>query len=667
MYILVTGGAGYIGSHTVVELINHGYKVIVVDNLCNSSYDAISRIEFIVKQPVLFFNVDIRDFQKLSLIFQQYKVSSVIHFAALKAVGESTTIPLDYYDNNIIGTIKLLEAMKANQVKSIVFSSSATVYGDVTRFGRKYIPIPEDCPNEPTNPYGHTKVTIESILHDLYTSDPQWKTAILRYFNPIGAHPSGLIGEDPLGIPQNLLPYLAQVAIGRREKLAIFGNDYDSHDGTPIRDYIHVIDLAKGHISALEYLSNNTPTGSGIFREWNLGTGKGSTVFEVYHAFCKAVGRDLPYEVVGRRSGDVLNLTANPKRANEELKWETKLTIEDACKDLWNWTTNCPLGYNVNGYKWLQFSDKEISNRRHTVVNGDLEVSILNYGATIQSIKYKGKQLVLGLDTEEEYKNQKAYLGATIGRYANRFELHSKNSVNEIESVTLHGGKNGFDKQNFLGPLVKNKDSNITLEFLLIDPHMNNGFEGDLETIVKFIISGNSIEVDFQAKLLGKADETFVNLTNHTYWNLSNNTYENGIDGTKVKVATNKYLEVDSKLLATGKILTKEVTELKNIDLCYVLDENPQKLLDTRNLPLVPVFEGSDPNSTTWLTVQTTEPSFQVYSGDFTDIPGKFGPRSGFCVEPGRFVSAANKEEWKAFVTLKKGDTYGSKLKYIFQ
>ena len=225
-YILVTGGAGYIGSHTVIELISNGYKVVIVDNLSNSSYDAVARIEFIVKQHVPFYDVDIRNYEQLNKVFQDYKISGVIHFAALKAVGESTKIPLAYYDNNVSGTVNLLEVCKANDVKTIVFSSSATVYGDVTRFGdNSMIPIPEHCPMDPTNPYGRTKFIIESILKDIYNSDDAWKVAILRYFNPIGAHPSGLLGEDPLGIPNNLLPYLAQVAIGRREKLSIFGND----------------------------------------------------------------------------------------------------------------------------------------------------------------------------------------------------------------------------------------------------------------------------------------------------------------------------------------------------------------------------------------------------------------------------------------------------------
>jgi len=369
-YIVVTGGAGYIGSHTVIELIQNGYNVIIVDNLCNSSYEAVTRIESIVEEHVPFFNVDLRDHDALTKVFQEYPVKNVIHFAALKAVGESTKMPLAYYDNNINGTVSLLETMTEYNVKSIVFSSSATVYGDVTRF-KNMIPIPEHCPNDPTNPYGKTKYIIEQIIHDLCESDKTWKAAILRYFNPIGAHPSGLIGEDPLGVPNNLLPYLAQVAVGRREKLLIFGDDYDSHDGTPIRDYIHVVDLSKGHIAALQYL-NSISDSEGLFREWNLGTGKGSTVFEVVDSFCKSVGKKLPYEVVGRRGGDVLNLTADPTRANNELEWEAKLTIEDACKDLWKWTTNNPYGFKSDKPKLNNYMNEEIKTTNDVLHVADI-------------------------------------------------------------------------------------------------------------------------------------------------------------------------------------------------------------------------------------------------------------------------------------------------------
>ncbi|AOA65321.1 UDP-glucose-4-epimerase [Komagataella phaffii CBS 7435] len=354
-YVLVTGGAGYIGSHTVVELLNNDYLVIVIDNLSNSSYHVIKRIETLTGKSVTFFNIDLREESKLRKVFQDYTIDSVLHFAALKAVGESAKSPLQYYDNNVSGTISLLNVMKQNNVKKLVYSSSATVYGDATRY-EDMIPIPEICPVVPTNPYGMSKVIVENIIRDIFASDNGWKSAILRYFNPIGAHPSGLIGEDPFGTPNNLLPYLAQVAIGRRDKLFVFGNDYTSKDGTPIRDYLHIVDLAQGHIAALKYLGTRQ---EGICREWNLGTGNGSTVLEVYEAFCSAVGRKLPYEIVGRREGDVLNLTALPTRANEELGWRTKLTIEDACIDLWNWTTNNPNGYRIEEQKsdWLGKKD----------------------------------------------------------------------------------------------------------------------------------------------------------------------------------------------------------------------------------------------------------------------------------------------------------------------
>ncbi|EEQ38169.1 hypothetical protein CLUG_02292 [Clavispora lusitaniae ATCC 42720] len=510
-YILVTGGAGYIGSHTVVELIQHGYKVVIVDNLVNSSYDAVSRIEYIVKQPVPFFNVDIGDYEGLLKVFQSYDIGGVIHFAALKAVGESTKIPLEYYENNVGGTITLLKVMKKANVKTIVFSSSATVYGDATRF-ENMIPIPEHCPNDPTNPYGKTKYIIENILKDVSTADPTWRAAILRYFNPIGAHPSGLIGEDPLGIPNNLLPYLAQVAIGRREKLSIFGNDYNSHDGTPIRDYIHVVDLAKGHIAALSYL-NKIEEDKGLYRAWNLGTGKGSTVFDVYHAFCKAVGRELPYEVVGRRAGDVLDLTANPTRANTELQWSTTLSIEDSCRDLWNWTTKNPFGYHTEGYSWKLFGDESShQSRLHTVSfpEAKVEFSIANYGATIQSIKKDGHQYVAGYDDLSGYKQaSNPFFGATIGRVANRisnaeFSIDgSKYSVSKNENGTncLHGGENGFDKNYFLGPIVrKNENNDITLSFVYAEKDGSNGFPADLVTYVNYTVNSSSFQIEYEGR-----------------------------------------------------------------------------------------------------------------------------------------------------------------------
>lgn len=354
--MLVTGGAGYIGSHTVVALLEAGRKVVIMDNLSNSSYEAVKRIEKITGvSDIPFFKVDLRDAEGINKILTEYPtITSVIHFAGLKAVGESTKIPLTYYEQNVAGTINLVKVLQQHKVSTFVFSSSATVYGDATRFDNM-IPIPEECPRglDSTSPYGKTKIFIEDILSDHSSANSEWATALLRYFNPMGAHPSGLLGEDPTGIPNNLLPYLAQVAVGRREKLSVFGNDYPSRDGTPIRDYIHVMDLAEGHIAALKKLesvkkeraSAEKPAASGFCRAWNLGTGHGSTVFEVIKAFSKAVGRDLPYEVAPRRSGDVLDLTSKPARANSELHWKAVRTMDQACEDLWRWTENNPYGY----------------------------------------------------------------------------------------------------------------------------------------------------------------------------------------------------------------------------------------------------------------------------------------------------------------------------------
>lgn len=354
-YVLVTGGAGYIGSHTVVALLEAGRNVVIVDNLSNSSVEAVERIKKITKvDNIPFFQVDIRDREGLDEVFKKYPtITSVLHFAGLKAVGESTQIPLEYYDQNVSGTITLVKALQAHNIKTFVFSSSATVYGDVTRF-KDMIPIPEECPTDPESPYGRTKVFVENILRDHTLANPGWYTALLRYFNPMGAHPSGLLGEDPRGVPNNLLPYLAQVAVGRRRELQVFGNDYPSRDGTPIRDYIHVLDLAQGHIAALKRLEDVQKEQSaeaelpkqGFCREWNLGTGAGSTVLEVIAAFSKAVGKDLPYKIVSRRAGDVLDLTAKPTRANTELHWKAVKSIDEACADLWNWTSHNPYGYS---------------------------------------------------------------------------------------------------------------------------------------------------------------------------------------------------------------------------------------------------------------------------------------------------------------------------------
>ncbi|KAL8784846.1 MAG: hypothetical protein Q9213_003750 [Squamulea squamosa] len=375
--VLITGGTGYIGSFTALALLEADYEVVVVDNLYNSSEEALNRIELICGKRPYFHNIDVRDEAVFDKVFSAHPaIDSVIHFAALKAVGESGEIPLEYYRTNVYGTICLLSSMTKHGVSNIVFSSSATVYGDATRFP-DMIPIPEECPIGPTNPYGRTKATVESIITDHVQAQRNklkkegkdfnhWNAAILRYFNPAGSHPSGIMGEDPQGVPYNLLPLLAQVAIGKREKLLVFGDgraavshvgfpygtrlltpltvDYASSDGTAIRDYIHILDLAAGHLVALNYLRDNHP---GV-RAWNLGTGKGSTVFHMIKAFSEVVGRELPYEVVGRREGDVLDLTANPRRANEELKWKAERTLEDACADLWRWTKNNPLGYRQN-------------------------------------------------------------------------------------------------------------------------------------------------------------------------------------------------------------------------------------------------------------------------------------------------------------------------------
>ncbi|KAF2273555.1 UDP-glucose 4-epimerase [Westerdykella ornata] len=351
--VLVTGGTGYIGSFTALALLEADYKVVIVDNLYNSSKEVINRIELICGKRPVFYELDITDEAALDKVFDEHPdIDNVIHFAALKAVGESGEIPLEYYRVNVGGSISLLRSMTRHNVTNIVFSSSATVYGDATRFPNM-IPIPEHCPIGPTNTYGRTKSTVELIITDHIeaqrnnarkagTSGEQWNGALLRYFNPAGAHPSGIMGENPLGVPYNLLPLLAQVAIGKRDKLLVFGDDYKSRDGTAIRDYIHVLDLAKGHLVALNYLREHHP---GV-KAWNLGSGRGSTVFEMIKAFSTVVGRDLPYEVVERRQGDVLDLTANPSLANQELKWKTELTLEDACADLWKWTKNNPEGYN---------------------------------------------------------------------------------------------------------------------------------------------------------------------------------------------------------------------------------------------------------------------------------------------------------------------------------
>ncbi len=336
MSVLVTGGAGYIGSHTCVELLNNGYDVIVMDNLYNSNEKAIERIEKITGKKVTFYKADMLDKPAVEKIFQNEKIDSVIHFAGYKAVGESVRKPLEYYQNNITGTLTLLEVMRNYGVKKIIFSSSATVYGDPA-----FVPITEDCPKgKITNPYGQTKSMLEQILTDLHVSDPEWNVVLLRYFNPIGAHKSGLIGEDPKGIPNNLLPYISQVAIGRLEKLGIFGDDYDTPDGTGVRDYIHVVDLAKGHVCAMNRLNDQPDV-----RIYNLGTGHGYSVLQVLHAFEKACGKSLPYEIKPRREGDIAVCYADPSKAEKELGWKAEYGIEEMCEDTWRWQLMNPNGY----------------------------------------------------------------------------------------------------------------------------------------------------------------------------------------------------------------------------------------------------------------------------------------------------------------------------------
>ncbi len=342
MSILITGGAGYIGSHTLVELANANYDFIVYDNLSNSSQESLKRVEKIIGKSIIFINGDIRDTQKLKEVFSSHTISSVIHFAGLKAVGQSVEQPLEYYDNNVLGTLRLLEVMKEFGCKKIVFSSSATVYGDPAT-----TPILENFPvGGTTNPYGTSKYMIERILEDLYVSDNSFKIAILRYFNPVGAHKSGTIGENPNGIPNNLMPFITQVAVGKREYLSVFGSDYDTHDGTGVRDYIHVVDLAYGHVKAIEYLDTNENIKPLIV---NLGTGTGYSVLDVVKAFEKASGKEVPYKLVDRRAGDIAKCFANPSYAKEILGWVAKRNLDEMCEDSWRWQSNNPNGYSNVG------------------------------------------------------------------------------------------------------------------------------------------------------------------------------------------------------------------------------------------------------------------------------------------------------------------------------
>lgn len=355
--VLVTGGAGYIGSHTCLELLNENYKVIVVDNLDNSSEESLRRVKALTEaflseealeseEKLVFRNIDIRDKPGMEQVLNEFPdISSCVHFAGLKAVGESVAKPLEYYDCNVGGTVNLLQLLRRHSIKKFVFSSSATVYGDP-----EMLPVTESARLQATNPYGRTKLFIEEILRDLQASDPSsWKILILRYFNPIGAHPSGRIGEDPQGIPNNLMPFIAQVCVGRREKLSVFGNDYDTPDGSGVRDYIHVVDLARGHVAALDKLyeeeEEEGKTSRGYCQAVNLGTGRGVSVFELVRGMSEATGKPVPYEITGRRPGDVAAVYADASLAESLLGWKAKLGVKEMCDDTWNWQKNNPYGY----------------------------------------------------------------------------------------------------------------------------------------------------------------------------------------------------------------------------------------------------------------------------------------------------------------------------------
>ena len=341
--ILVTGGVGYIGSHTCIELIAAGYDVVVYDNLSNSNLEALKRIEQLAGKEIAFIEGDVLDSKLLNQVFDEHDFFGVIHFAGLKAVGESVAEPLKYYKNNVAGTIELLEVMRMHDVKNFVFSSSATVYGDP-----QSLPIPETAPRSCTNPYGQSKLTVEHVLQDLALAEPSWSIACLRYFNPVGAHHSGLIGEDPNGIPNNLMPYISQVAVGKLKQLSVFGSDYDTVDGTGVRDFIHVVDLAQGHVNALDFIKNNddkSQQGMG-FEAINLGTGTGVSVLQLLKAFESVNKQAVPYQLVDRRPGDIAVCYASADKAKNLLGWQARLTIDDMCKDTWHWQSKNPLGYN---------------------------------------------------------------------------------------------------------------------------------------------------------------------------------------------------------------------------------------------------------------------------------------------------------------------------------
>ncbi|MGI2327623.1 UDP-glucose 4-epimerase GalE [Planococcus sp. YIM B11945] len=344
--ILVTGGAGYIGSHAAVELLNAGYEIVVVDNYSNSENGSIHQIKKLTGKDFPFYQVDLLDYDSLDRVFKQHEIKAVMHFAGLKAVGESIEKPLEYYRNNLTSTIQLCEIMKKHKVKKLVFSSSATVYGTPQK-----VPIDESFPLSATNPYGRSKLMIEEILNDLYHSDCSWRITILRYFNPIGAHESGEIGENPIGTPNNLVPYITQVAIGKRDQLQVYGNDYETVDGTGVRDYIHVVDLAKGHLKALIYLFEN----KGI-ETFNLGTGQGYSVLEIIDKFTAVTAKEIPYQIAARRAGDIGICYANPEKAKILLGWHAEKSLEEMCIDAWRWQTKNPEGFQSSVYSKQQFS-----------------------------------------------------------------------------------------------------------------------------------------------------------------------------------------------------------------------------------------------------------------------------------------------------------------------
>ena len=337
MNILITGGAGYIGSHTCIELLKSGYNLVVVDNLCNSSFESISRIENLTGTKIPFYNIDVRDKKELSKVFERYSIDGVIHFAGLKSVSESVENPIKYYDTNVAGTFSLIEVMLDFGCKNFVFSSSATVYGNPY-----IVPIKEDFPLSVTNPYGRSKLMVEEFLNDLFIADNSWHIALLRYFNPVGAHKSGSIGEDPNDIPKNLIPFISQVAIGKLEKLRIFGDDYDTPDGTGVRDYIHVVDLARGHVRALDVLKDNSQ-----ILTVNLGRGKGHSVLEMVRAFEKISGKQVPYEIINRRPGDISICYTDPSYALEKLNWKAEYGLDEMCEDAWRWQSLNPEGYST--------------------------------------------------------------------------------------------------------------------------------------------------------------------------------------------------------------------------------------------------------------------------------------------------------------------------------